>query len=186
MKDRADLLKKPQSCCLVVVDVQEKLAAVMYDRENLIHRCAILIQIADRLKIPVLWCQQVPKALGPTVHRLRELLKDREPINKTSFNCCGEENFIKAMEKSSPQTVFLCGIETHVCVFQTAADLIRRGLRVHVIADAVSSRTPENKQIGLQRMRDAGAVISSVEMLLFELLADSQHEAFKELAALIK
>ncbi len=186
MKDSSCLLKGLQTCCLVVIDVQEKLAAVMHEREGLIRNCTILLQIARALGIPVLWCEQAPRALGPTVSDLKIFLAENQPIEKTSFSVCGEGAFNKRLEEIGRSDVILCGIESHVCVFQTAVDLIGRGLGVHVIADAVSSRTKENKEIGLARMSRAGAVISSTEMLLFELLKDARHKTFKQLAALIK
>jgi len=158
----------------------------MHNREGLIRNCAVLIQIANTLKIPILWCEQAPRALGPTVSPLQEHLKECQPIEKTSFSGCGEEVFLKRMEDISPSTTILCGIESHVCVFQTAADLLEQRKQVHVIADAVSSRTTENKEIGLMRMAATGAVISSTEMLLFELLKNAKHEKFKELSKLIK
>ena len=176
----------PAQCCLVVIDIQEKLAAVMHERERLIKNSSIVVQIAQVLSIPVLWCEQAPRALGPTVSPLCDVLGGQEPIEKTSFSCCGQEAFETGLAQISPKTAILCGIESHVCVFQTAADLVQRGLGVHVIADAVSSRTKENKEIGLGRMAALGAVISSVEMLLFELLKDAKHEKFRDLAALIK
>ena len=173
-------------CCLVIIDVQEKLAAVMHNREQMIGNCVILSQTAKHLDIPILWCEQAPKSLGPTVCELREVLEGNRAIEKTSFNCCGEPVFVTELEKISTASVLLCGIESHVCVFQTAAELLERGLKVHVIADAVSSRTEGNKEIGLARMAAAGAVISSTEMLLFELIRDARHPKFKELASLIK
>ena len=179
-------LKQPQTCCLVLIDIQEKLSAVMHNRERLINNCATLIQIANTLKIPLLWCEQAPHALGSTVSELKGLLENKQPIEKTSFSGCGEDDFLRRMKEISPTTAILCGIESHVCVFQTTADLLERGINVHVIADAVSSRTPENIEIGLARMAAAGAVISSTEMVLFELLKDARHEKFKELAKLIK
>ncbi len=185
MKD-SGLLISPQACCLVLIDVQEKLSAVMYERAGLIRNCALLIQIAHAFEIPVLWCEQAPKALGPTVSDLKNLLCGSSPIEKTSFSGCGVEAFVKRLEEIDRPIVILCGIESHVCVYQTAADLIDRGRRVHVIADAVSSRTKENKEIGLARMSRDGAVVSSTEMLLFELLKDARHEKFRQLAALIK
>lgn len=186
MGNSASILLTPAMCCLVLIDVQEKLAAVMNDKEKLIARCSILLRAAKALNIPVLWCEQAPRALGPTVRELRELLEGREPFEKLSFSCCGAEGFLQKIEEVKPSAVLLCGIEAHVCVFQTAVELLNRGLNVHVIADAVSSRTEENKAIGLARMSAAGAVINSTEMVLFELLRDARHERFKELAAWIK
>ncbi len=175
-----------QNTCLVLIDIQEKLLPVMNEPEQVVKNTSVLIQAAKSLDVPILWCQQVPKALGQTVGELSSLLDGLEPINKSSFSCGGDEQFIEQIDALKPRTAILCGIETHVCVFQTATDLIQKGLDVHVIADATSSRTQENKGIGINRMVKAGAVISSTEMLLFELLRNARHEKFRELAKLIK
>jgi nicotinamidase-related amidase len=130
----------------------------------------------------------VPDALGPTVHDLWGLFMkaDMQPMDKTTFSGCGSDAFMQKIDQLKPKTAIVCGIESHVCVFQTAIDLLLHGLDVHVVADAVTSRTNENKQIGLHRMAKEGAVITSTEMLLFELLRDSKHPKFRELAKLIK
>jgi nicotinamidase-related amidase len=175
-----------KKCCLVLIDVQEKLLRVMQNPDGVVKHCGILIQIAKALDIPILWCQQYPKAMGLTAAPLAELLNGLSPMDKLSFSCCGAPGFAGRIEALHIETAVLCGIESHVCVFQTAMDLLRQGLKVHVIADAVSSRTEENKQIGLSRMAAAGAVISSTEMFLFELLRTAEHPKFKELAALIR
>jgi nicotinamidase-related amidase len=176
----------PQDTCLVIIDIQEKLLPVMAESERVVKNAAVLIQIAKSLNIPIFWCQQVPRALGPTVNELTGLLEGVEPLEKSSFSCCGEEKFLASLDRLNPHTTILCGIETHVCVFQTAADLLRQGLEVHVVADATSSRTLENKQIGLDRMKQQGAVVTSTEMCLFELLRDAKHQKFRDLAKLIK
>lgn len=175
-----------EKSCLIVIDVQEKLSSVMYQAERMIANSAVLLQIARTLSIPIFWCQQNPKALGPTVAPLREHLADIEPIDKMSFSCGGAAAFSEKIERLNIETAILCGIETHVCVFQTAMELLQKGLYVQVIADAVASRTDENKQIGLSRMAAAGAVISSTEMLLFELLRTAEHPHFKALSKLIR
>ena len=177
-----------ENTCLVIVDIQEKLAKLVHEKERVVSNSAVLVQVAQTLQIPILWCQQVPTALGPTVRELWGLLTKAgiESIDKTTFSCCGDPAFMKKIDDLKLQTAIVCGIESHVCVFQTAMDLIQHGLYVHVVADAVSSRTNENKQIGLHRMAKEGAVITSTEMLLFELLRDAKHEKFRELAKLIK
>jgi nicotinamidase-related amidase len=176
----------PETTCLVVIDIQEKLLPVMAEPDRVVKNTGIMIQIAKALDIPILWCQQVPKALGPTVNELTLLLEGIEPIEKSSFSCGGNETFITKLDAVKPKSAILCGIETHVCVFQTAMDLRQKGLAVHVVADATSSRTLENKHIGLDRMKQEGATITSVEMCLFELLKDAKHPKFRELAKLIK
>ena len=174
------------NCCLIVVDVQGKLAQLMTDREILFKNLQILIQAAKILRIPILWCQQVPEALGPTIPELVGLLTGIDPINKASFSCCGQEQFAAALDSLGRGQILLCGIETHVCIYQTATDLLGRGLEVTVVADAVSSRTERNRQIALTRLADEGAHISSTEMALFELLRTAEHPQFRQIARLVK
>lgn len=173
-------------CCLVVVDVQGKLAQLMTDKESLFKNIRILIQAAKILGIPILWCQQVPKALGSTVPEIAELLRDEEPIDKACFSCAGYEPFSAKLKALGREQVLLCGIETHVCVYQTAMDLLARDLAVTVVADAVSSRTVQNRQIGLNRLAAEGAIVASMEMILFELLRTAEHPQFKQIAKLVK
>ena len=175
-----------QQCCLVVVDVQGKLAQLMHDRDVLFKNVQVLVQAAKILDIPILWCQQCPAALGPTVPEIAELLAGNEPIDKSAFSCCGDDAFNTRLNQLAKGQVLLCGIETHVCIYQTAVDLVRRGFRVDVLADAVSSRTLENKQVSLQRMAGLGVNITSVEMALFELLRTAEHPQFRQVAKLIK
>jgi len=175
-----------QKSCLVVVDVQGKLAQSMSGREELFKNIQILIKAAKILEIPIIWCQQFPQGLGETVGEIAELMCDIEPINKVSFSCCGDEVFNVRLEEVGRRQVLLCGIETHVCIYQTASDLSERGYEVSVIGDAVSSRTAENKKIALERMRNEGISISSTEMALFELLRTAKHPQFREVAKLIK
>jgi nicotinamidase-related amidase len=175
-----------ENCLLVVVDVQGKLASLMYDRDALFKNIQILIKAAKILDIPILWCQQCPDALGPTIPQIAELLADIQPINKASFNCCGDEKFISKLKSINRSQTLLTGIETHVCIYQTALDLLEKGFAVNVIADAVSSRTLDNKQIALSKMQAAGINISSTEMALFELLKTADHPRFKQIAKLVK
>jgi nicotinamidase-related amidase len=175
-----------KNCLLVIVDVQGKLAQLMHDKENIFKNIRVLVQSAKMLDIPVLWCQQVPSALGPTVPEIAELLTDNQPINKSCFSCAAGEEFNKKLKQVGRKQALLCGIETHVCVYQTAVDLLAKGFEVDVMADAVSSRTPDNKQIGLNRMAASGVHISSTEMALFEILKSADHPAFRQIAKLIK
>jgi nicotinamidase-related amidase len=176
----------PRNCCLVVVDVQGKLAQLMYDSQTLFKNIEILIKATRALSIPVIWCQQVPEALGPTIPQIAELLAGDQPINKSSFSCCGDEQFIDRLNTLNRSNIILCGIETHVCIYQTALNLLAKGRDVTVVADAVSSRTSENKQLALNRMKSKGVGISSVEMALFELLKTAKHPQFRGIAKLIK
>ena len=173
-------------CCLAVVDVQGKLAQLMHGKDALVKNIQILIQAARILEMPILWCQQVPDALGPTVPEIAELLADIEPANKATFSCCGTEQFNAKANALRRSQILLCGIEAHICVYQTAVDLLARGFNVNIIADAVSSRTLENKQIALNRLSAEGVSVSSVEMAIFELLRTAEHPKFRRIAKLIK
>jgi nicotinamidase-related amidase len=183
---RGDGMLEISDCCLVIVDVQGTLAQLMVDKESLFRNIGILIGSARILEMPILWCQQVPEALGPTVPEIAERLPGLNPIDKASFSCCGDEQFNVALEKHPVRQALVSGIETHVCVYQTALDLLDRGLDVTVVADAVSSRTESNKQIGLTRLTAEGARIGSTEMVLFELLKTARHPKFKQIAKLVK
>ncbi len=175
-----------ENCCLAVVDVQGKLAQLMHGKDALFKNIQILVQAAQILEMPILWCQQVPDALGPTVPEIAQHLTDLEPANKSMFSCCGTDQFNARLNESRRNQVLLCGIETHICVYQTAIDLLARGFNVTVIADAVSSRTLDNKRIALTKLAAEGASISSVEMALFELLRSAEHPKFRQIAKLIK
>ncbi len=166
--------------------MQGKLAQLMHGKEVLFKNIQILIQAAKVLDIPILWCQQCPAALGPTVPEIAELLAGNEPINKSAFSCCGVETFSSRLNELGRDQILLCGIETHVCIYQTAVDLLRKGFCVDVAADAVSSRTLDNKQIAIRRMAAEGANVTSIEMALFELLRTAEHPQFRQIAKLIK
>jgi len=175
-----------EKCCLVVVDVQGKLAHLMYDKDGLFKNIQVLIEASKLLAIPVVWCQQCPEALGWTVPEIARLLTDNERIDKASFSCCREDHFKKKLDGLNRRHVLLCGIEAHVCIYQTAVDLLEDGYDVTVIADAVSSRTLENKQTAITRMQAHQVNISCAEMALFELLKTAEHPQFKKIAEFIK
>ncbi len=170
---------------LVVIDVQGKLAQLMYEQADLFANVAKLIKSAGVLEIPIIRTEQYPEGLGPTIPEIAELMTC-QPISKVAFSCCGERRFTEELERLNRWQTLLCGIETHVCVYQTAVDLLESGYEVHVAADAVSSRTSGNKAIGLAKMKDAGADITSVETALFELLKTAEGEKFKAILRIVK
>lgn len=175
-----------EKTCLVVVDVQGKLAQLMWEKERLFNNIEILVKSADILEIPIVWCQQYPEALGETVEQIAVHLKELSPINKKSFSCCGNGEFAEKIQAVNRKQVLLCGIETHICVYQTARDLLALDYEVQVVGDAVSSRTRENKEAALSRMKWEGAAITTTEMALFELLGTAEHDKFREIAKLVK
>jgi len=181
------MLFTPQSCTFVLVDVQEKLTPLVDQSESLVKQCCILIKAAKILEIPILWLEQYPKGLGHTVPALAEQLSNHtQPVEKIAFSGCFEEACEKRLREINRDQCVVMGIEAHVCVFQTVIDLIRSEKSVQVVTNAVSSRDPFNKEVALRRMEQEGAGLSSVEMILFELLRGSKHACFKEIQALIK
>ena len=170
---------------MVLVDLQDKLLPAMHNTEALLDSTDRLVRGMLLLEAAILWAEQNPAGLGATSQKIAKHLPG-EAISKMSFGCCGEKKFISSLESLNRKQVVLAGIETHVCVYQTAIELIRRGYQVHVVSDAVSSRTPENKAIGLQLMKAAGASITSMETVLFELMKAADGEKFKELLKIVK
>jgi len=171
---------------LVIVDVQQKLTNVMHDRERLIHEFDKLIRGMITIEVPVIMTEQNPSGLGPTIAEIKALLPELKPISKMSFSCLGEEEFSRRLKVSGRSQVILTGIETHVCVYQTAMDLAGAGYDVQVVSDCVSSRTKANKELALQKMRAAGIGITGTEMILFELLKTADNPRFRDIAAIIK
>jgi nicotinamidase-related amidase len=184
--DYAEIARRPleaEHCALIVVDIQEKLLPPIFQRERLVKNSQLLIRLAGILKIPTLMSTQYAKGLGQAVPEIASLLPETEPIDKQMFSCFGSDVFCSVLKRlpGNRNTVLLCGMESHICVTQTALGALREGYIVHVASDAVSSRTEWNWHIGLERMRAAGAVISSTEMIIYELLRSSGTPAFKEL-----
>lgn len=171
---------------LVLIDIQGKLASLMHEREALYCQLQILVKGAQVLRLPILWLEQYPQGLGPTIPEVADLLSGQRPLTKTCFSACGLRAFQAQLRQSGRRQILLAGIESHICVYQTARDLLDSGYQVEVVADAVSSRTAENKALGLQKMASAGAQITAVEMCLFELLQAAGTAEFKQIAALVK
>jgi nicotinamidase-related amidase len=189
--DYAEITRRPleaEQCALVVIDIQEKLLPPIFEKERLMRNAQLLIRAARILKIPALVSTQYAKGLGDIVPEIASTLPGTDAIDKTLFSCFGSDAFCSALKRLPGQrnTLLLCGMESHICVVQTALAALREGYLVHVPADAVGSRTRLNWKIGLQRMRDAGAVISSTEMMIYELMRASSSAAFKELLPYLK
>ena len=171
---------------LVIIDIQGNLAQAMFDKENLFANTVKLIKGFQVLNLPMIITEQIPAKLGKTLPQIADEMEGFHPIAKDSFSCWDEHNFREKLEALSRRHVVLLGIETHVCVYQTALDLIDNGYNVYLVADAVSSRTPENRQIGIDAMKSAGAHITSTEMVLFELLRTAADPKAKELFKIVK
>jgi nicotinamidase-related amidase len=177
---------KAQDVVVVVVDVQGKLATLMYRTDEFVANVVKMLQGVKVLGIPVLWNEQIPDKLGSTIHEIRDVLADMTPMVKATFSCCGNDAFSQALTALHRKQVLLVGMETHVCVYQTALDLKERDYEVYLVEDAVSSRTLENKRIGIEAMREAGVRITGVEMALFEMLRVAEGRAFKQIIEIVR
>lgn len=172
---------------LIVIDVQEAFRGVISDFDKVASRAATAVRGFQILGLPVLITEQYPKGLGRSAEEILAVLPDGfEIFEKTAFSSCGAAAFMAKLKASNVEQVVICGLETHVCVNQTAHDLLDQGLQVHVLLDAVCSRSKVNKRAGLRKMFSSGVVPSSIEMALFELMRDAQHEQFKAIQKLIK
>jgi len=171
---------------LLVVDIQDRLAAAMKMKASVITNTIHLIELAKMLDVPIIVTEQYPKGLGPTVSEIIDALPAYHPIEKLSFSCCGEPNFMELLKSRNHKTVILTGMETHICVLQTCIDLLGEGFFVHLAMDAVCSRTKASWRVGVEFMRDAGAIITSTETLLFQALKVAGTEVFKTISKRIK
>jgi|SRR5690625_899866 len=175
------------SSALVLIDYQGRLAQVMHDSETLHDNMKKLIKGTNILNVPIIWVEQYPKGLGPTVEDVQELLRDNnEPIAKMDFSACEHADVRSLMDQLDRHQMIVAGIEAHVCVYQTVKQLLNLGKHVEFVQDGISSRTATNKQIAIEKMQQLGAFPTSVEMVLFELMGTANHPKFKEISALIK
>jgi nicotinamidase-related amidase len=179
------ILERRQTA-LLVIDIQERVHAVMRYREEVENNAQKLIRGCQLLQVPIFLTEQYPKGLGHTISSVRYALQAALPIQKMAFSCCGSDELMQALREKGIRQVVLAGIETHVCVLQTALDLLADNFQVHVARDAVSSRRELDHQTALQRLAQAGAIITTVEMALFELMVRADSAEFKEVSKLIK
>jgi nicotinamidase-related amidase len=173
-----------EKTALIVVDIQGNLAQAMSEKELLFENVEKIIRGVQAFGIPVLVTEQVK--LGPTIPALARYLEGVKPIVKDSFSCCGDERFMKELTALNCRQILMTGIEAHVCAYQTTMDLLEKGYEVHLVADAVSSRTIRNREIGIQKLKDSGAILTSTEMALFELLKTAGDPKFKEIFKIVK
>jgi nicotinamidase-related amidase len=177
----------PNKTALVVVDLQEAFRSPINDFAQIASRISIAVRGFQILNLPIIITEQYPKGLGRTAEEiLFSLPPEFEFVEKTAFSSCGASQFMEKLQTTGASQVVLCGLETHVCVNQTAHDLLNENYAVHILTDCVSSRFTPDKETALKKMQASGVVPSSVEMALFELMRDAQHEQFKEIQNLIK
>lgn len=171
---------------LLLIDVQEKLFNVMHNKEALKENTQRLAQGLKVLEVPVVVSEQNPRGLGPTLPEIMALLPPVTPLEKKCFSCCQAPDIMAAIKAVGRPNILLAGIETHVCVYQTCAELLEKGYRVEIVADAVSSRNEYNKHIGLKKCLALGAAVTCVETALFELVGTAEHEQFKAISKIIR
>jgi nicotinamidase-related amidase len=172
---------------LVIIDMQEAFRSSISDFAEVAARIALMAHAAQLLGLPVVVTEQYPKGLGRTAGEICAVLPAAlEPIEKTAFSSCGAQAFVAELERIGARQTLVCGIEAHVCVNQTTHDLLARGYQVHLLAECITSRAAHNREAGLAKMQQSGALPSSIEMALFELMRDAAHEQFKAVQKLIK
>ncbi|OGX35110.1 MAG: hypothetical protein A3C36_07035 [Omnitrophica WOR_2 bacterium RIFCSPHIGHO2_02_FULL_52_10] len=176
----------PEHSILIVIDIQGKLARLMHAKDVLFAQVSKLIRAAALLEIPIIVTEQVPAKLGRTIPEIAVHLKEYHPVEKSSFSCCGNDEFIKKLEQSGRRQVVVSGIEAHVCVYQTVCGLLERKYEVQVAGDAVASRSVDDKYYALDRLKYLGAGLISTEMIICEWLGTSEHPKFKQVSDLIK
>ncbi|WP_245156617.1 hydrolase [Clostridium aminobutyricum] len=187
---------RKEDSVLVAIDFQEKLMPVMHDAKKLEQTMGKLIKGCRHIGVPVLVTQQYTKGLGATIEKLSDALTQAldensekavfEPIEKTSFSAMGEPEFVKALEASGKKTVIMTGIEAHICVQQTTLDLLEAGYQVFLVEDAVESRSKADKKTALRRMAQSGAIETTYEAVLFELVGGAKQPGFKQISAIVK
>ncbi len=179
----------PGSTALLVIDLQGRVGAAMPEAiwARTVHNATLLLEAAQRLALPVIATEQNPAGLGPIDEAVRAALPEgTEPVSKMAFNCGGLDAVRGPLRQGRRRQLVVCGLETHVCVFQSVRYLVERGFFVHVVADATCSRAKENWRRGLELMAGAGATVTSTETVIYDLLQTAEHPAFRALQARIK
>ena len=175
-----------ENSTILLVDYQEKFAPVLSDNENTIKNIKLLLSGASIYKVPIFVSEQVPEKLGPTISYFSDCLKEAKFFSKKTMSCCGEESFVKELKSKGIKQIAVCGIEAHVCVLQTCLDLLYNGFQVHLVSDAITTRIPHNKPIAIEKIKNAGGIISSAEAVLFEIAYEAGTDEFKKLQQLFK
>lgn len=170
----------------LVIDIQERLFPHIHDHKTIARNTGILVEGLKVLGVPVLVTQQYTRGLGPTIPELLDLMEGFPLIEKTAFSCCDEPDFIKALADTHKQFILIAGIESHVCVLQTAFDLFEKGYQPILVEDCVSSRKATDKSTSVNRMREEGAIVTSYESILFELCRYAGTDEFKSISKLVK
>ena len=179
-------LLSAQKCVLMVVDIQTAFQNHIAEMTRVVARTALMIKAANLLSVPIIVTEQYPKGLGQTVEPLRNLLGDCEYHDKVTFSCLQDQNISEQLRQTSREQVLLVGIETHVCILQTAYDVLDLGLQPYLVVDALGSRRDIDKQTAIDRLRGAGAIVTTTESAVLEMTNSSKHPAFRDISKLLK
>ncbi len=171
---------------LLLVDYQERFVPVLHDNQEIIKNIKFLLSGFNIYKVPITVSEQVPEKLGATIDEFKSLLKEADFFSKKAMSCCGQAGFVDKLKAKKINKVAVCGIEAHVCVLQTCLDLLHNGFQVHLVCDAITTRVPHNRNIAIEKMKNAGVIVTSVETILFEIAYEAGSEEFKQLQQLFK
>jgi nicotinamidase-related amidase len=177
---------KLENTALLIIDMQGKLFNVMNEKESLLANSLKLIKGLKILEVPMIVTEQNPKGLGPTLDEITQIIPEIKPISKLCFSCCQNTEFMQALSELKRRQILICGIEAHICVYQTSLELISKGYEVQVVADVVSSRVPRNMDIALSMIQNAGGKLTVTEMAQYELLQTAECPKFKEMLKVVK
>lgn len=183
---RHETILKRETTGLLIIDIQQRINAVMKYRERLTENTIKLINGFKILEVPIFITEQYRKGLGPTLKPILDALNQPNIIEKMNFSCCAASSLMERLRQKQVKQIVICGIESHVCVLQTALDLLAEGFQVHLVYDATSSRRKMDHQIAIDRMRQAGVIITTTESVLFELLVQAGTPEFKQISQLIR
>ena len=175
-----------ENSAILLVDYQERFVPVLKDNQNMVKNLKLLLSGANIYRLPIFVSEQVPEKLGSTIGDLKAYLKNAKFFSKKTMSCCGQPGFVDELKKQNVKKIAICGIEAHVCVLQTTLDLLHNGFQVHLVSDAITTRIQHNKEIAIEKSKSAGAIISSVETVLFEMAYEAGNEEFKKLQQLFK
>jgi nicotinamidase-related amidase len=185
--NRNTSLLRAEDAILIVVDMQEPFLMKIWEKESVIQNTVRLIKAASILRLPIVPTLQYERKMGGLIPQVASAIpKQFVPFDKLSFSAVGDAAFLSEVQRAGRKQALLCGVETHICIHQTAQDLIKLGLAVHIAADAVSSRAQSNWEIGIRRMEQSGVIISSTEMAIYEMLEEAGTPEFKQILELIK
>ncbi len=179
-------LLKPSAALVAMIDIQQNHFHTVVDGTATLERTVRFLQAVRLLDVPVLWTEHYPKAFGPTLPVVADVLFDLEPIAKTSFGCFGEPRFGRALARLGRKELYLVGSETHICVQQTALEALAKGMKVILVADCLTARAPHDHSHALQRVAQAGAVVTTWEALVYEWMGGASHPRFRQILALVK